>query len=210
MNTGSSISTCRSPWWKPEAMAMNDCRSASVIFSGPVDLVLGEVEVVDVPALLQVPAVQRREVRQRLQVLVHILDDVVDVDVQAPRPGRTPRSPRTCSSLSARGPSRRTAVGLLRSATGQPPSSNSSLAEETSYEVLKMLSFNSSTTGNHATAHVRAPLARVNPHTRPAQPDPRAPAPTLGPKPRPGPGPARPRPRPRPGPGLAYSGIPGI
>ncbi|HCU92536.1 MAG TPA: hypothetical protein DHU96_07240 [Actinobacteria bacterium] len=26
-------STCRSPWWKPEAMARNDCRSASVIFS---------------------------------------------------------------------------------------------------------------------------------------------------------------------------------
>ena len=33
MNTGSSISTCRSPWWKPDATAMNDCRSSSVIFS---------------------------------------------------------------------------------------------------------------------------------------------------------------------------------
>ena len=31
--TGHSISTWRSPWWKPEAMAMNDCRSSSVIFS---------------------------------------------------------------------------------------------------------------------------------------------------------------------------------
>jgi hypothetical protein len=48
----------------------------------PVDLVLGEVEVVDVPALLEVLAVQRGEVRQRPQVLVHVLDDVVDVDVQ--------------------------------------------------------------------------------------------------------------------------------
>jgi len=33
MNTGSSISTCRSPWWKPDATAMNDCRSSPVIFS---------------------------------------------------------------------------------------------------------------------------------------------------------------------------------
>ena len=33
MNTGSSISTWRSPWWKPEAMARNELRSSSVIFS---------------------------------------------------------------------------------------------------------------------------------------------------------------------------------
>src|SRR5580693_10419311 len=48
----------------------------------PVDLVLGEVEVVDVPPLLEVPAIQRREVREGLQVLVHVLDDVIDIDVQ--------------------------------------------------------------------------------------------------------------------------------
>jgi hypothetical protein len=48
----------------------------------PVDLVLAEVEVVHVPPLLEVLAVQRGEVRQRAQVLVHVLDDVVDVDVQ--------------------------------------------------------------------------------------------------------------------------------
>ena len=48
----------------------------------PVDFVLAEVEVVDVPPLLEVLAVQRGEVGQRAQVLVHVLDDVVDVDVQ--------------------------------------------------------------------------------------------------------------------------------
>ena len=35
-----------------------------------------------VPPLLEVPAVQRREVRQRPQVVVDVLDDVVDVDVE--------------------------------------------------------------------------------------------------------------------------------
>ncbi len=48
----------------------------------PVHLVLAEVEVVDVPPLLEVLAVQRGEVRQRLQVLVDVLDDIVDVDVE--------------------------------------------------------------------------------------------------------------------------------
>ena len=33
MNTGSSISTWRSPWWNPDEMAMNDSRSSAVIFS---------------------------------------------------------------------------------------------------------------------------------------------------------------------------------
>ncbi|MGH3196374.1 MAG: hypothetical protein ACRDNT_10665 [Streptosporangiaceae bacterium] len=33
MNTGSSISTCRSPWWNPDEIAMKDCRSSSLIFS---------------------------------------------------------------------------------------------------------------------------------------------------------------------------------
>ncbi len=45
----------------------------------PVDFVLAEVELIDIPPLLQVLAVQGEEVRQRLQVLVDVLDDVVDV-----------------------------------------------------------------------------------------------------------------------------------
>ena len=48
---------------------------------GPVDAVLGEVEFVDVPTLLQVLAVERDEVGQLSQVVVDVLDDVVDVDV---------------------------------------------------------------------------------------------------------------------------------
>ena len=48
---------------------------------GPVDAVLGEVEFVDVPALLEVLAVQGDEVGQSPQAVVDVLDDVVDVDV---------------------------------------------------------------------------------------------------------------------------------
>jgi hypothetical protein len=47
----------------------------------PVDAILGEVEVVDVPSLLEVLAVQGDEVGQLPQAVVDVLDDVVDVDL---------------------------------------------------------------------------------------------------------------------------------
>ena len=45
----------------------------------PVDGVLGEVQVVDIPALPQVALVQRQRRRDGPQAVVDVLDDVIDV-----------------------------------------------------------------------------------------------------------------------------------
>ncbi len=49
---------------------------------GPVDAVLGEVQLVDVPSLLQVLLVQGDEVGQLPQAVMDVLDHVVDVDLR--------------------------------------------------------------------------------------------------------------------------------